>query len=244
MAEPYSWRDLLKKIIHNPSERDRLAIETGVRAVTLTRWATGEAEPRQQNLYQLLQALPSEHGDQLLELLKKDFPALAVPTTPTAATELTAEFFREVLQTRANTPDVLRFWTISRQILQHALPQLDPDRIGMAITVVRCMPPCKDGKIHSLRESEGLGTPPWEGDLSSKTMFLGAESLAGYVVMKSQPVSVNNLAFDTGLLPSYQAEYEVSAIGWPILFATRIVGSLATLPQRGGACSSQTMRPC
>lgn len=202
MAEPSSWRDLLKELIRNPSERDRLAIEIGIRPITLTRWVTGESEPRQQNLHHLLQALPSEHRDGLLQLLKEDFPALAVPTTPTAATGLTAEFFRGVLETRAHTADVLRFWTISCQILQHALPQLDPDRIGMAITVVRCMPPSKDGKIHSLRESEGLGTPPWEGDFSSKTMFLGAESLAGYTVMNSHPVAVNNLAVETGLLPA------------------------------------------
>lgn len=242
MAEPYSWRDLLKELIRNPSERDRLAIEIGVRPITLTRWVTGESEPRQQNLHHLLQALPSEHRGRLLQLLKEDFPALAVPTTPTAATGLTAEFFRGVLETRANTPDVLRFWTISRQILQHALPQLDPDRIGMAITVVRCMPPSKDGKIHSLRESEGLGTPPWEGDFSSKTMFLGAESLAGYAVMNSHPVSVNNLAVETGLLPAYQAEYEVSAIGWPILFATRVAGCLLLSSRQPGYFASEARR--
>jgi hypothetical protein len=242
MAEQYSWRDLLKEIIRNPSERDRLATEIGIRPITLTRWVTGESEPRQQNLHQLLQALPSEHRDRLLELLKQDFPALAVPTMQTAPTELTAEFFRRVLETRANTPDALRFWTISRQILQHALRQLDPDRIGMAITVVHCMPPSKDGKVHSLRESEGLGTPPWEGDLSSKAMFLGADSLAGYAVMNSHPASVNNLALDTGLLPAYQAEYEVSAMAWPILFATRIAGCLLLSSRQPGYFASEARR--
>jgi hypothetical protein len=242
MPEPYSWRDLLKEILSNPAERDRLATEIGVRPITLTRWVTGESEPRQQNLHQLLQALPSEYRDQFLELLKKDFPALAVPTIQAASVELTVEFFRRVLETRANTPDTLRFWTISRQILQHALRQLDPDRIGMAITVVRCMPPSKDGKVHSLRESEGLGTPPWEGDLSSKAMFLGADSLAGYVVMNSHPATVNNLALDTGLLPAYQAEHEVSAIAWPILFATRIAGCLLLSSRQSGYFASEGRR--
>ena len=50
--------------------------------------------------------------------------------------------------------------------------QLDPERIGMSISVVRCMPP-KNGKIRSLRESEGLGTPPWGGDLEERALLLG-----------------------------------------------------------------------
>jgi len=242
MAEPYSWRDLLKEILNNPNERDRLATEIGVRSITLSRWSTGESEPRQQNLQHLLQVLPAEYRDQFFNLVKKDFPALAVPASQTSSSELTTEFFRRMLEIRATTPDSLRFWTISRQILQHALRQLDPERIGMAITVVRCMPPSNDSKIHSLRESEGLGTPPWEGDLSSKAMFLGADSLAGYVVMNSHQASVHNLATDTGLLPAYQTEYEVSAIAWPILFATRIAGCLLLSSRQVGYFAPESRR--
>lgn len=44
------------------------------------------------------------------------------------------------------------------------------------------MPVSSEGKVRSLRESMGVGTPPWPGDLEHQAMFLGAESLAGYVV--------------------------------------------------------------
>ena len=44
-----------------------------------------------------------------------------------------------------------------------------------------------DAKIRSLRESLGQGTPPWQADLEQQATFLGAESLAGYVV-PSPPV--------------------------------------------------------
>lgn len=132
----------------------------------------------------------------------------------------------EVLDTRSTMSETLRFWAITRLVLQHALRQLDPAHVGMAITVVLCMPPSSDGKIHSLRESVGQGTPPWEGDLEQKALFLGAESLAGYVVANCRYASVQDLRKERTLIPAYQTEHEVSAVAYPILYADRIAGCL------------------
>ncbi len=131
----------------------------------------------------------------------------------------------QVLEARATVLDPLRYWTIVRLVLQHALRRLDPERIGMAITVVQCMPPV-EGKVRSLRESPGLGTAPWEGDLEQKAKFLGAESLAGYVVTTYREEAVHDLTKETVLLPAYQTEHEVSAIASPILYAHRVAGCL------------------
>ncbi len=132
----------------------------------------------------------------------------------------------EVLETRANTPDLLRFWSITRLILPEALKQLDPERLGMIITVVRCMPPTGDGKIRSLRETIGQGTGPWNGNLEEKALLLGAESLAGYVttlaVSNRWATSASNRTF----LPAYQAEHEISAVACPIMRACRVAGCL------------------
>lgn len=225
MSEPSSWRDLLSQITSNPTERERLANEIGVRPITLSRWASGESIPRPQNVRQLLYALPQQYRATFLELLGEEHFALSSSLPDDSSSELAYDFVKQVLDARATTPDGLRFWTISHQVLRHALRQLDSERIGMAITVVRCMPPSHEGKIRSLRESVGLGTPPWEEDLEHRAMFLGTESVAGHVVASGHSEAVQDLAH-TILIPAYQSEYEVSAMASPILYANRVAGCL------------------
>jgi GAF domain-containing protein len=132
-----------------------------------------------------------------------------------------------VLVARATTEETLLFWVVCRQILQHALRRLDPESLGMAITVAVCMPPAAGKRtIRSLRESMGLGTAPWPGDLEHQSMFLGADSLAGYVVSRCHPQVIDDLREPHTLLPAYQTEYEVSAAAHPILYANRVAGCL------------------
>jgi hypothetical protein len=143
----------------------------------------------------------------------------------TSSQEISYKFIMEVLEARANVSDRLRGWSISRMILQEALTQLDPERVGLAITVVRCMQP-RDGKIRSLRESLGVGTPPWGGDLEEKALLLGAESLAGHVVVSCRMEQIGDLRANKTYLPAYQVEHEVSAVACPIMYACRIGGCL------------------
>jgi len=227
MSEPtLSWRELLAQIIRAPVERDRIANEIGVRSITLVRWTEGTSVPRMHNMQQLLLAIPAEYRQEFRRLLQVDYSVdLLTMESQAATTELSLEFVREVLTSRATTPRSLRFWTITRQVLRHALRQLDPERLGVAITVVSCIPPGSDGKIHSLREREGMGTPPWEGDLSPSALLLGADSLAGHVVTTSRPSMVPDLR-ETGLVPAYRTEYEASAMAAPFLYGNEIAGCL------------------
>ncbi|QBD82279.1 hypothetical protein EPA93_42405 [Ktedonosporobacter rubrisoli] len=227
MSELSSWRELLGQIASSSADRERLANEIGVRPITLNRWITGESVPRPHNVRQLVQALPKQHRSRFLELLgeEQDLASDQLPTDPPA--EIAYQFIMQVLDVLATSPDTLRFWTVSRLIIQHALRRLDPERVGMAITVVRCMPPSSvGGKIRSLRECLGQGTPPWEADLETKSMFLGAESLAGYVVSTCYPRAVQDLAAETTLVPARRTENEVSAMASPILYANRVAGCL------------------
>lgn len=228
MQKLSSWRELLEAIINTPAERERIAKAVGVRSITLTRWVNGESVPRAQNLRQLLRALPKEYQDEFRELLEREegLSPLAATEEITPATEIPFTFINELFDTRASTPEVLRFWTLSRQILQHAIRHLDPESMGMVITVVRCMPPSADGKIHSLRECAGMGTPPWGSDLEHQTLFLGVESLAGYVVASNRSAVIHNLEAENTFIPAYQAEHEMSAVAFPLLYATRIAGCL------------------
>ncbi len=40
--QPETWRSLLKSIISDPQERQRLAEELGIKPITLIRWVNGE----------------------------------------------------------------------------------------------------------------------------------------------------------------------------------------------------------
>ena len=212
MPNPPSWRVLLKDIIADHAQRDRIANEMGIHSITLARWASGESNPRPHNLRQLLHTLPKKERDALAELLEEEHFELSDPLTSDPPDELEYQFIRQVFETCATRPHHLLFWTLCHQVFQHALRKLDPERIGMAITLVQCMPASSDGKIHSLRESMGMGTPPWPGDLQHQAILLGAESLAGYVVMYARAETINDLRENRTLLPAYQTEHEVSAL--------------------------------
>ncbi|GER88870.1 hypothetical protein KDW_30320 [Dictyobacter vulcani] len=219
------WREFLGSIISNASERDRIATEIGVHSVTLSRWVSGESSPRPHNMRQLLRSIPKQQRNQLQSLLEKYSSDVSDFEIDTSEQEIPYKFIMEVLDARASIPDLLRFWSITRLVLQQALRQLDPEGVGLAITVVRCMPP-RDGKIRSLRESVGLGTPPWGGDLEEKALLLGAESLAGHVTVSCRLEHIGDLRANKTFLPAYQVEHEVSAVACPIMHACRVAGCL------------------
>jgi len=231
MQEPPTWRNFLGSIIQDPQERQRLADlnELGVNPVTLTRWVNKEASPRSQSLHRLLKALP-QHRKVLFELIVKEFEGFTAEAQDALTEDLEhkipGEFYVRVLRTRALIPKVLRFGSLSDLILQQALEQLDPQRLGMAIIVARCMPPSSDGKIRSLRESVGRGTSPWEGKLEQQAILLGAESLAGHAVTLGRPVVNQVLAESQSLSPGYRGLWEESSIAAPIMLEGNIAGCL------------------
>jgi transcriptional regulator with XRE-family HTH domain len=233
MSDVSSWRDLLRIMISSAKERERLANEVGVSSVTISRWVTGNFEPRPQSLQRLIHAVPSEYREEFHELVARAYPHMANPATLYEPSELPSEFFRRVLETRCTTSDKQLYWTITQQILEHGVRQLDPERVGISITVVRCTPPGADGKVRSLRENVGIGTPPWEGDLTARALFLGAESLAGHVVSSFHYENVDDLRLRRTFVPAYQGEHEISSIAWPLLMGGRTAGCLllsSTLP--------------
>jgi transcriptional regulator with XRE-family HTH domain len=227
MQETPTWRDLLGSIIQDPQERRRLANELGINPVTLTRWANNESSPRSQSIQRLLKALPQQRKA-LLELLKDDFEGLIAETedslTEDSLHKIPSEFYIRVLRTRATIPKVLRFSSLCDLILQQALKQLDPMRLGLAIFVVRCMPPSREGKIRSLRESLGRGTQPWDSNLDQQAILLGAESLAGHAVSLGRLVVNQDLSENQSLSPGYHGLLEESAAAAPIMFEGNFAG--------------------
>ncbi len=227
-TESETWRDLLKSIISDPREKLRISELLGVREITLTRWINQESDPRPQNLRNLLNALP-QHRERFLDLIRQEegFEEFTNAILDSSLQEIPSQFYTRIFAARASTIASMRFWSISNLILQQAIGQLDPERLGMAINVVRCMLPSdSDKKVHSLRESVGIGTLPWAGNLEQKAMFLGAESLCGFVVTVCRPAANQNVDDPQNLIPAHKVEYEKSAAVHPILFAGRIAGCL------------------
>ncbi|HEY6286861.1 MAG TPA: GAF domain-containing protein [Ktedonobacteraceae bacterium] len=229
MQEATTWRELLGSIIQDPQERRRLANELGINPVTLTRWVNNESSPRSQSIQRLLNALPQQRKA-LLDQLIDEFGGFIAETegslTEDLLNKIPSEFYLRVLRTRATIPKVLRFSSLCDLILQQALEQLDPNRAGIAVTVVRCMPPSVEKKIRSLRESVGRGTPPWDSNLDQQAILLGAESLAGHAVTLGRLVANQDLSEKQSLSPGYHGQWEESAAAAPIMLEGKVSGCL------------------
>lgn len=227
--EPKDWRELLARITNDPAVTQRIIQDLGVRDITIRRWIRGESVPRPQNIRRLLGVLP-EYRERFLELFAEaetigDFPEFALDEP--AQQEIPATFYTQIFQTRGAISQSQRFWKLTNDIIEQALSQLDPENLGMAITVVKCMTSrLHEGKIFSLQEVVGLGTPPWLGTMEQKALFLGIESLAGYAVATCHPADVQNYKDDLEALPGHQFDLEHSAVAHPILYAGRIAGCL------------------
>ena len=207
MAVPTSptWQEVLQRIIGTPSERKRLTTALGISEITLNRWAKANSRPQRSHLVSLVQTVPSNFRTELIEALERSYPDVHSWLHDETVEVIRSEFYTQVLADRATTFESLRAWKLLDLVIKQALSQLDTYQLGMSLTLVQCMPPSQGGKIASLRERLGRGTPPWQADLEHLALFLGAGSLAGYVVQKQRPASIKDLREET-LLPAYLSD--------------------------------------
>lgn len=209
-------------------ERERIANGLGINPVTLVRWVNGESRPRLQTLWKLPSLLP-EIGEVLRRSIEEEFSPLAAREEEKLMEDgsgmIAVELYARVLHTLALVPQSLRFTSLCDLILQQALEQLDPYRLGIAMIVASCMPPSQGNKIRSLREILGRGTPPWERTLEEQAVFLGAESLTGASVLSGHLVTNQRLE-EVSLAAGYQSDWEASAAAIPILHVGSIAGAL------------------
>src|SRR5579864_9541576 len=220
-----SWRMVLQKIIRQPGERQRLIAALEINPMTLNRWLKDAFQPNRAHLSALMRYVPPEYRQELREAIQIDHPDFDGWASEADQSHISSDFYIDILDTRAGIMEAKRNREIVEKVLNQALLQLDPHQQGMALTVAQCMPPRADGKIHSLRERTGRGTPPWTADLENFAIFLGMESLAGYVVQNQHPTSIEDLSREK-LLPAIQDEFEMSAAAVPLLYEGNIAGCL------------------
>lgn len=222
--EPRTWRDLLGNIIHKPYVRQQIADALGVSPTTLMRWVNGDSNPRPHNLHRLLEVVP-QHRAMLQALIAEEFEEIPAVSPDTSPNEIPVTFYAHILDLSTTTPDELRFWSLCPAILYEARGQLDPDRLGLEISVIQCMAPLPGNPVRCLHERVGLGTPPWREQLESKAELLGGESLAGYAVSSCHLQVIANLSREQRL-PTNLPEHVASAAAAPIRNASRIAGCL------------------
>ena len=215
--------------MQDAQERQRIGRELGVSSVTLSRWVHNTSNPRAQNLRRLLEVLPQQRS-QLVPLINKEFPDFLHISIEDPQEDgqplIPSMFYGRIFDAYTATPDAQRFWTISNLILQQALEQLAPSKMGVAISIVQCMPPWDDDNIYSLRERVGFGTDPWRKSIEQYPTFLGAESLAGNVVSNSRPSVLQRREDYKGIKPAHWVENEQSAAAYPLRRSNMIAGCL------------------
>ncbi len=240
MGTSPTWQSILQQVLKIPGEQQRIAVSIGLSQMTITRWAKGESNPQRPHLTRLVQVIQPAYRDALLEALEESYHDIHSWLKDDSSEYIPSDFIAQLLDVRTTTTDSLRFWRISDMILKQVLAQLDPNQLGMAVTLIQCIPPSErhGNKIRSMRERAGRGTFPWTADLEPMALFLGMESLAGYAVEARRVVNVDDLTKEK-LLPAYRTEFEVSAAAHPILLGGNIAGCLAASSTQIGYFTQQ-----
>nr|BBH91205.1 hypothetical protein KTC_59560 [Thermosporothrix sp. COM3] len=220
------WMKVLQGGIKSPAERRRLAQALHVAPMTLTRWANGESQPNRQHLARLAQVAGSSYRQDLLSALQAQYPDFQNWLMEGVSSTIPSAFFARVLRERTMTTESLIFWRLSELILEQALEQLDPQKAGMAVRLILCMPPREDGNVWSLRQCLGRGVHPWKTNLEHEVLFLGYESLSGYAIHSGQLRYDNDLHVSNRLFPAIRDKYEFSAAAYPLRFEGNIAGCL------------------
>src|SRR5258708_9417375 len=220
------WQDMLAKLIKTPQEKRRLAQDSELTIITLERWAEKKSEPREYNLRQLVRAMRLEHAPLFLQLIQQAYPDFRLEGAEDGkiVPEISSELYAQVLQLYAKTPPALARQRLMDVVLRNAIEQLDPNRIGMVIGLVCCVPPRPGQKVRALRQIGGIGNPPWDRDQERNTLFLGFESRAGEAVTQCHAVEVKSRE-DTSSLVHWTPN-EHSAVACPILRQAKIAGAL------------------
>jgi len=195
MIEPQTWRELLGSLIENVQERQRIASLSGINAVTLQRWANSEGNPRIRNLHQLISALP-DYASQLTALIQKEYATFleSGASSEEDLSKIPSNFYTNVMRAYTRTAPSLRFWSIGKLILQQALQHLDPFRLGLLLTITCCTVPSDPSqKVRSMRIFLGLGSAPWQGSWDRYPLFIGVESLCGYVLSNRRLITIHDV---------------------------------------------------
>ncbi len=233
--EPSTWREVLARVIEDVQEKRRLAKLLGIDVRTIERWTEVGSKPRLQNFRTLIEALP-QYRYILVKLIGEEFPDIAerldVVDVEDTIPDIPSTVYARVLEEYVNATHPLAVWEIRRLILQQVVRQLDTGRSGVATLLAQCVAPIPsyDSRVRTLREHLFQASTTWPTMISNTSIyFLGAESIAGSVVSRCQPITYNDTKQEHFLL-SHEAKnitrHTNSLLAYPLQRAGRVAGCL------------------
>lgn len=206
------------------SEIVRLARGVGVSDNTVYRWLKGISVPRYTHIQRILEVLGQVSLTSPAPINQSTYQNRHANDLG-GRWDVPRELYRRVLEQAATSiDDASRRWHIIETIFEQALLFFDPERLGIALTYAKLMPPHEDGMIHSLYEAEMRGQAPWPFALEFKT-YLGSTTLAGFAVM-SQRVRVWSKSDTEARIPVGIDEHELSSCTAPVMRGGRLAGAL------------------
>ncbi len=228
MEDVKTWRDLLKVVVSDTKERQRIAGVLNVNPVTLARWIGEKSNPRLDHLRPLINAMPHQHRQQLAELIAREFPLSFNTGMPeeSMGSEIPSLFYAQILHKYSTNALQMRGSMVGTHILNQIVQHIDPYEQGMLVYIASCVQAARGRKIVSLRKTISFGTAPWQSFGEQEVFFLGAESQAGYALTMRHPIIIQNPEEKRRLFPYHCFELEGSSVAYPILLADQAVGSL------------------
>ena len=188
-SSPQTWRELLGSL--NEQERKVIVERLGIQTKTLDRWVRGATElPRISTLQHLLPLLPNPMRKHFMSLLQQDThfaKYISVLRLPNVQKEIPAPFYTRILEINASNSGSVRFTAVCQLAALQIIQLLDPDLLGLCVTILKCSPPSQDGTIKSLRQHFSLGTHPWSTLVNQTSFFLGAESIVARAITQKNP---------------------------------------------------------
>ncbi|MBO0781873.1 MAG: hypothetical protein J2P37_23895, partial [Ktedonobacteraceae bacterium] len=230
VEEPRTWREQLKRIISNASERQRIADAIGINPATLVRWAKGTIKPRLDSLLQLLENVPPHYTFSLSKLIVEEYPQYtsAIETRiRKAAPAIPSAFYTRVLNTYTSSHPYLRDGVLRTMILQQVLAHLAPMQQDLIISLAQCMPPVGGERwVRSLRLVAGRSTRYWQRFMENRVLFMGAESPVGQAVRTGRQHSKPDQHELEWIYSCYDVSSPGSFVATPILRDQRSAGCL------------------
>jgi len=149
-----------------------------------------------------------------------------------SAESIPATLYNRVLHLLCTTSYERRFWTTCTAVLYDALKRLDPESLGLQLSIQQCMAPAYGNAVRCLRGRLALGTPPW-GGLVEQRRFLGAESLVGFATSIGRQYTIGNID-EMHQLQEHLPEHAMSAVASPIMYIGRVAGCLLVVSTQPG----------
>ena len=167
------------------------------------------------------------YNNERIEMEESRSPASASPES------ISVTLYNRVLHLLCTTSYERRFWSICSAVLNDALKRLDPDRLGLQLSIEQCMAPAYGNTVRCLRERLAIGTPPWSEQVEQRGRFLGTESLVGFVTSIGRQYTIVNTNKEHRL-PDQLPEHAMSAVATPIMYVGRVAGCLLVVSTRPG----------